>query len=110
VRWLEVVADLEAAKLGVKKLVECVPGEYFISSLASGRRLGVKALAPPKLSSKLFAVAQKRLRAPLRPRTRNSERRNKYVSERAAATSNQTTDLEVGGENKKCYWVLRERA
>ena len=41
-RWLEVVADLEAAKLRVKELVECVPGEYFICSLASGRRLDVK--------------------------------------------------------------------
>jgi hypothetical protein len=41
VRWLEVVADLEAAKLRVKE-VECVPGEYFIFSLASGRRLDVK--------------------------------------------------------------------
>jgi hypothetical protein len=40
--WLEVVADLEAAKLWVKELVECVPGEYFIFSLASGRRLDVK--------------------------------------------------------------------
>jgi hypothetical protein len=36
-----VVADLEAAKLRVKE-VECVPGEYFIFSLASGRRLDVK--------------------------------------------------------------------
>jgi hypothetical protein len=42
VRWLEVVADLEAAKLRVKKLKECVPGEYFIFSLASGRRLNDK--------------------------------------------------------------------
>jgi hypothetical protein len=42
VRWLEVAADLEAAKLRVKELVECVPGEYFIFSLASGRRLDVK--------------------------------------------------------------------
>jgi hypothetical protein len=42
VRWLEVVADLEAAKLRVKELVVCVPGEYFIFSLASGRRLDVK--------------------------------------------------------------------
>jgi hypothetical protein len=42
VRWLEVVADLEAAKLRVKELVEYVPGEYFIFSLASGRRLDVK--------------------------------------------------------------------
>ena len=42
VRWLEVVADLEAAKLRVKELVECVPGEYFIFSLASARRLDVK--------------------------------------------------------------------
>ena len=42
VRWLEVVADLEAAKLRVKELEECVPGEYFIFSLASGRRLDVK--------------------------------------------------------------------
>ena len=42
VRWLEVVGDLEAAKLRVKELVECVPGEYFIFSLASGRRLDVK--------------------------------------------------------------------
>jgi hypothetical protein len=42
VRWLEVVADLEGAKLRVKELVECVPGEYFIFSLASGRRLDVK--------------------------------------------------------------------
>jgi hypothetical protein len=42
VRWLEVVADLEAAKHRVKELVECVPGEYFIFSLASGRRLDAK--------------------------------------------------------------------
>jgi hypothetical protein len=42
VRWLEVVADLEAAKHRVKELVECVPGEYFIFSLASGRRLDVE--------------------------------------------------------------------
>jgi hypothetical protein len=42
VRWLEVVADLEAAKLRVKELVECDPGEYFIFSLASGHRLDVK--------------------------------------------------------------------
>jgi hypothetical protein len=42
VRWLEVVADLEAAKVRVKELMECVPGEYFIFSLASGRRLDVK--------------------------------------------------------------------
>jgi hypothetical protein len=42
VRWLEVVADLEAAKLRVKELVECVPGEYFIFSLASGHRLDIK--------------------------------------------------------------------
>ena len=41
-RWLEVVADLEAAKLRVKELVECVPGEYFIFSLASGRRFDDK--------------------------------------------------------------------
>ena len=41
VRWLEVVADLEAAKLRVKELVEYVPGEYFIFSLASGRRFDV---------------------------------------------------------------------
>jgi hypothetical protein len=42
VRWIEVVAELEAAKLRVKELVECVPGEYFIFSLVSGRRLDVK--------------------------------------------------------------------
>jgi hypothetical protein len=42
VRWLEVVADLEVAKLRVKELVECVPGEYFIFSLASGRRFDVR--------------------------------------------------------------------
>jgi hypothetical protein len=42
VRWVEVVADLEAANLRVKELVECVPGEYFIFSLESGRRLDVK--------------------------------------------------------------------
>jgi hypothetical protein len=42
VRWLEVVADLETAKHRVKELLECVPGEYFIFSLASGRRLDVK--------------------------------------------------------------------
>ena len=41
-RWLEVVGDLEAAKLRVKELVECVPGEYVIFSLASGRRLDVE--------------------------------------------------------------------
>jgi len=43
-RWLEVVADLEAAKLRVKELVECVPGEYFIFSLASGRRHDVQRI------------------------------------------------------------------
>ena len=42
VRWLEVVADPEAAKLRVKELVECVPGEYFIFSLASGRRFDLR--------------------------------------------------------------------
>jgi hypothetical protein len=42
VRWLGVATDLEAAKLRVKELTESAPGEYFIFSLASGRRLTVR--------------------------------------------------------------------
>jgi hypothetical protein len=42
VRWLGVVTDLEAAKARVKELTESIPGEYFIFSLATGRRLNVK--------------------------------------------------------------------
>jgi hypothetical protein len=42
VRWLGVVTDLEAAKLRVKELTESAPGEYFIFSLATGRRLNIK--------------------------------------------------------------------
>jgi len=42
VRWLGVVTDLEAAKLRVKELAESIPGEYFIFSLATGRRLDIK--------------------------------------------------------------------
>lgn len=42
VRWLGVVTDLEAAKARVKELAESSPGEYFISSLATGRRLNIK--------------------------------------------------------------------
>jgi hypothetical protein len=42
VRWLGVATDLEAAKLRVKELTESVPGEYFIFSLATGRRLNVR--------------------------------------------------------------------
>jgi hypothetical protein len=42
VRWLEVVADFEAARLRVKELAESIPGKYFIFSLATGRRLDVK--------------------------------------------------------------------
>ena len=41
-RWLEVVADLEAAKLRVKELAESVPGEYFIFSLAAGHRIDLE--------------------------------------------------------------------
>jgi hypothetical protein len=42
VRWLGVAPDLEAAKLRVKELTESAPGEYFIFSLVSGRRLTVR--------------------------------------------------------------------
>ena len=42
VRWLGVATDLEAAKLRVKELTESAPGEYFIFSLATGRRLTVR--------------------------------------------------------------------
>jgi hypothetical protein len=42
VRWLGVATDLEAAKLRVKELTESAPGEYFIFSLATGRRLNVR--------------------------------------------------------------------
>jgi len=56
-RWLEVVADLEAAKLRVKELVECVPGEYFIFSLASGRRLDVKRDDVPWKNLALVSMA-----------------------------------------------------
>jgi hypothetical protein len=42
VRWLGVAIDLEAAKLRVKELTESAPGEYFIFSLATGRRLTVR--------------------------------------------------------------------
>ena len=38
-RWLEVVSDLEAAKLRVKELAESVPGDYFIFTLEAGRRI-----------------------------------------------------------------------
>jgi hypothetical protein len=41
VRWLGVVTDLEAAKLRVRELVESIPGEYFIFSLATGHRLHI---------------------------------------------------------------------
>jgi hypothetical protein len=42
VRWLGVVTDLEAAKVHVKELAASIPGEYFIFSLATGRRLDIK--------------------------------------------------------------------
>jgi hypothetical protein len=42
VRWLGVATDLEAAKLRIKELTESAPGEYFIFSLATGRRLNVR--------------------------------------------------------------------
>jgi len=42
VRWLGVATDLEAAKLRVKELTASAPGEYFIFSLATGRRLTVR--------------------------------------------------------------------
>lgn len=42
VRWLGVVADFETAKARVKELAESIPGEYFIFSLAAGRRLDIK--------------------------------------------------------------------
>ena len=39
-RWLEVVSDLEAAKLRVKELAESMPGDYFfVFSLEAGRRI-----------------------------------------------------------------------
>ena len=38
-RWLEVVSDLEEAKLRVKELAESVPGNYFIFTLEAGRRI-----------------------------------------------------------------------
>ena len=43
-RWLEVVTDLEVAKVRVKELAESVPGEYFIFSLEAGRRLDLNDL------------------------------------------------------------------
>jgi hypothetical protein len=42
VRWLGVVLNLEDAKIRVKELAASSPGEYFIFSLAVGRRLFVK--------------------------------------------------------------------
>jgi hypothetical protein len=42
VRWLELVTDLGAAKARVKELAESSPGEYFIFSLVTGRRLDTK--------------------------------------------------------------------
>ena len=42
VRWLGVATDLESAKLRVRELAESIPGEYFIFSLATGRRLDLK--------------------------------------------------------------------
>ena len=41
-RWLGVATDFEAAKLRIKELTESAPGEYFIFSLATGRRLNVR--------------------------------------------------------------------
>lgn len=41
-RWLEVVTDIEVAKLRVKELAESVPGEYVIFNLEAGRRLDLK--------------------------------------------------------------------
>ena len=44
-RWLEVVSDLEAAKLRVKELAESMPGDYFfVFSLEAGRRLDLNDL------------------------------------------------------------------
>ena len=42
VRWLGVIADLEAAKVRVQELAKSIPGEYFIFSLATGQRLEIK--------------------------------------------------------------------
>jgi hypothetical protein len=42
VRWLEVLADFEAAQFRVEELAVSIPGEYFIFSLATGRRLDIK--------------------------------------------------------------------
>jgi hypothetical protein len=42
VRWLGVVMNLEDAKIRVKELTASTPGEYFIFSLAAGRRLFIK--------------------------------------------------------------------
>jgi hypothetical protein len=42
VRWLGVVMNLEDAKIRVKELAASCPGEYFIFSLAAGRRLFIK--------------------------------------------------------------------
>ena len=41
-RWLEVLADFEAAQFRVEELAVSIPGEYFIFSLATGRRLDIK--------------------------------------------------------------------
>ena len=38
-RLLEVASDLDAAKLRVKELAESVPGDYFIFTLETGRRI-----------------------------------------------------------------------
>jgi len=53
VRWLGVVTDLEAAKARVKELIASSPGEYFIFSLAAGRRLHIKPDGPDANSTSI---------------------------------------------------------
>jgi hypothetical protein len=60
VLWLGMVTDLEAAKVRVKELAETIPGEYFIFSLATGRRLNIKLDdAEPSTRKEQFASEPK---------------------------------------------------
>ena len=59
VRWLGVVTDLEAAKVRVKELVVSSPGEYFIFSLAAGRRLHIKPDGPDADSTSIGTASDR---------------------------------------------------
>jgi hypothetical protein len=50
-RWLEVVSDLEAAKLRLKELAKSVPGYYFIFSIEVGHRLDLNDLEQDEVCS-----------------------------------------------------------